>query len=157
MFHYETITGFKIIISMSGMEDSDTMISKDTIFIRLFGRPIRVWMIIMSIIIVISVTLMGCQEKIEEAVTIKEGEKYEIVFSAQEGNKLNIEWKASDDIFWQLIDDNSTKVPGLPLNQNGFELEDKRVIQLHQEANYTFSISNLANGDITLSIEWEIS
>ncbi len=97
----------------------------------------------------------GCEDK-KEGIALKAGEQHSVEFEGKTGDVLSINWEASGSIMWQLIDDNSTKVPGNPQHIIGYELKGENSIEIHQNATYELVFENIGTKEITLELEWAI-
>lgn len=119
------------------------------------------------VLIILVLVSCGCQEKNSDGeknevrVLITPGEEYVVKFPGSPGELLAFDWTATSNggnvsIFWQLVDDNSTRVPGTPLTIQGFETGGDLVLELYQNATYELVFQNLGDSEITLRLKWEV-
>ena len=112
---------------------------------------------VIALLLVLSLAVFssGCEEK-KKGITIEAGGQHAVEFEGEKGEVLSIEWKGSGSIMWQLIDDNATKIPGIPQHIIGYETSGYNSIEIHQNATYLLVFENIGTKAITLELKWEI-
>jgi len=109
--------------------------------------------IILSIILVIMSS--GCEEK-DDSIEIGPDTPYSIDIKANKGDLLYFKWESSGDLTWQLLDDNDTRVPGIPETIYGSERTGVKEIELFQNATYTLHFACVNEKTISIDLEWEL-